>query len=847
MSRWLKSVNNLLDNLDGQAENVAEGVGGGIDNTFGQLLEKGQQAAMGYQGDDSFVTDDEDADYEDGYSDDEDEAEEPYSSEDDDIEEEDLNDESGGIEGTGGAQSNSKDSRTNSSTTERLSIGGMRSNGGLQNEADSVSDISFTERSENSGDAVLDDDAAQQDGEILDKTPNPPNRIDSFERSVLGQAEGNRIGETKFAEKSPGRELDVSPRQPRRSLDRADAKKHVDQVRLEQTDTGDGSGDGAQGAGTLRSSPKRRDSAHSADPPKLPTRQSSLTRSEKGVVSAPPSVQQEKRPPHLPPPKATLPEKTKEEPNVQKLKARLQQMQEDLNKAASELKTSKAETKKLDKQVKSLEIQLETANSEIHAQAEELRRAGERMEKDRKLAQDEREELLDEQDEEVEQLKELHATEVNDLKSSYERQINELTKRLQVEESLRMQEGGDWTKELEDAVARERDALKQLNEVTLEKSKVESSESKLKTQHAALQTKLASALQSVKEATEREREVEDKLDAALSLHARQLTQRQTREAELEKTIFELGSALTVAQQKQQKQPVEPRARNDKSNSYKEKLEAAEDEAETLKVQLNFETQRREALQQELNEISKERSEEISSAQARQQQHDRKVAAMESTIARLKKSLQELKAGSSGDMASGKDGNTTKLDSELSESKQEIARLSDQLLRHQRMAETSKSEILALKGRLQSATARAEQAESSLVSAQTSSDYVTNRRGFDVEGGGLPMGNTRRRVKGGGRVRGGSAGRSIRSALNIGPGRTNYAVEQAVVTIDALDKWMVETGSSMRHEPFARLGFLVYLMTLHLWTFALVVFHTVEVPHGDFGSMDSNPRHWRNHA
>ena len=43
MSRWLKSVNNLLDNLDGQAENVADNVAdnlGGIDNTLGQLLEK---------------------------------------------------------------------------------------------------------------------------------------------------------------------------------------------------------------------------------------------------------------------------------------------------------------------------------------------------------------------------------------------------------------------------------------------------------------------------------------------------------------------------------------------------------------------------------------------------------------------------------------------------------------------------------------------------------------------------------------------------------------------------------------------------------------------------------------
>ena len=105
------------------------------------------------------------------------------------------------------------------------------------------------------------------------------------------------------------------------------------------------------------------------------------------------------------------------------------------------------------------------------------------------------------------------------------------------------------------------------------------------------------------------------------------------------------------------------------------------------------------------------------------------------------------------------------------------------------------------------------------------------------------------MKGGvGRNRGGTSSvRSIRSALNIGPGRSSPALQQVLTTVDAIDSWMVETGSFMRHEPLARLGFLMYLMTLHLWTFALVVFHETEVPHGDFGSMGNSPRHWRDHS
>jgi hypothetical protein len=868
MSRWLKSVNNLLDNLDGQAENVAEGVGDGIDTTIGQLLEKGQQVAKGFQGDGSFDSDSSDNDYDDDedelYTSDEDKL---YKSEED-IEEEDLNDEDEDAQdGKAVARNDSKDSKATINGSAHFSIGVH--SGSSSYVVDSVSDITCAERCEYgyTEELITEDVNSARATEatpsgITDKTPNPPNRLNSFSRPApkqvddspsSDQVEGQLSVHAKFSPKIPGQLFDVSPQQPRRSLDKYDLQKYVDQVRLEHdTDSDSDDGGGASGGSSVPSQ-KIRDSEHSAGPPKPPTRQTSLKKTnlpklQKHVASAPASVQTSfQKPPKTPP------RSRGGGGDVQKLMAKLQSMQEELNKTTSQLKTSQAETKKLEKQVNSLDIQLEATNSEIHAQVEELRRAGERMEKDRKLAQDDREELLDEQDDEIEQLKALHTTEVSDLKSSYGQQITDLTNRLQVEETLRMQEDGDWTKELEDAVGRERDALKKLSEINMEKFKVESSASKLTTQQTALQTKLASALQSVKEAAEREREAEDKLDAALSLHARQLTQRQRREAELEKTIFEIGSALTVAQQKQQRQLVQPlvNTENGDRDSYKDKFEAAEEEAETLKVQLNFETQRREALQQELNDISQERSEEISSAQARQQQHDRKVAGLESTIARSKKSLQDLKTGNSATMTSTSGGQTARLTSELAESKQEVARLSDQLLRHQRLAETSKSEILALKGRLQSATARAEEAEKSLVSAQSSSDYPT-RRTFDVEGGGgaypNPMASTRRRVKGSGRLRTASAGSSVRSALNIGPGRTNYVVEQVVVTVDALDKWMVDTGGFMRHEPFARLGFLVYLMTLHIWTFALVAFHTVvEVPHGDFGSMDNNPRHWRNHA
>jgi outer membrane murein-binding lipoprotein Lpp len=59
-----------------------------------------------------------------------------------------------------------------------------------------------------------------------------------------------------------------------------------------------------------------------------------------------------------------------------------------------------------------------------------------------------------------------------------------------------------------------------------EKSTLLSQISTLQAQQAALEIRLESVSQTADNAMEREREAEDRLDAALSMHARQLTQRQ---------------------------------------------------------------------------------------------------------------------------------------------------------------------------------------------------------------------------------------------------------------------------------------------------------------------------------
>jgi hypothetical protein len=305
---------------------------------------------------------------------------------------------------------------------------------------------------------------------------------------------------------------------------------------------------------------------------------------------------------------------------------------------------------------------------------------------------------------------------------------------------------------------------------------------------------------------------------------------------LERTIADLGAALTVARQREQNRAMRSSKPSESEAGYRKQHELALDELETVRVQLSLETQRCEALRHEVNEISQERTDDASAAHARQQQHDRRVADLTANVARLEATVRELKKSTgapvTGESTSSEDPRVLRLLKESEELKRKVASASEQLIRSQEKNEISKSEVLALTNRLQAANARAQNAEQALAAAPPPSTSQM----YQVEGGGVSYGSgMRRRVKGG-RER--NSVRSIRSVLNLNPGRVGEGTEQVAATIDAIDSWVVDTGGFLRHEPLARLAFVLYLILLHLWAFCLVLFHThsFEKEHADFGSL-----------
>ena len=517
-----------------------------------------------------------------------------------------------------------------------------------------------------------------------------------------------------------------------------------------------------------------------------------------------------------------------------------------------------AEMRQLKKQVYNLQQELAAANKEIKAQQKELNSAATIVERERQELKEEKEDMLEDHEEEVEQLKHDYDEMIVQLKANHKQELKDMRQQLSQEKAERQQEGGDLSQDLEDALERERGALQEVASLKTEKSTLESRVKKLEMQQDSLQEKLESALASQETATQRQQTAEIALDEAQEQHKRQMKQRQLREAELEKTIADLGAALTATQQQDAPasitrngtpaglmSPMPPFANTSSDigdeTDFQEKYEVTAEEVETLKGQLKLESQRCEALRRELDEINQERTQEAATNQEHQRYYDQKLEEQSATIARLEATVRDQDGAgvdannSTGDQSEHHTGSAVlvqKLQRQLEETKGQVSALSEQLLRQQGMSDVHKSEILALKGRLQAANARAEEAEKTAFQSPTSAGGSAYESEGGVSSGYASGYKTRRRVKG--RGRGSVTIRSIRTALNMGPGSS---MEGLGKTVEALDLWMIDTGTILRHEPLARLAFFVYFSVLHLWCFCLVAFHTssYETPHADFPS------------
>lgn len=120
-----------------------------------------------------------------------------------------------------------------------------------------------------------------------------------------------------------------------------------------------------------------------------------------------------------------------------------------------EARESQKEVRTLRRHMVTLNKQLESVEAEVAAQRKELEQAGTQMEKDRAKAKLERDNERKRHAEALVALQAQHETTLMDQKTRMEKQMAEMSQRLRDMEQTRMQEDGNWDKELHEAVERE--------------------------------------------------------------------------------------------------------------------------------------------------------------------------------------------------------------------------------------------------------------------------------------------------------------------------------------------------------------------------------------------------------
>ena len=549
--------------------------------------------------------------------------------------------------------------------------------------------------------------------------------------------------------------------------------------------------------------------------------------------------------------------------------------------ASSNASQQLKELRKLRRHVLQLNSDLESAEREIDAQRQELDRAAARMERDRSRYKQEREASDTSHAADVAALVASHERALRQMKETNECAMREMESRIVRAEQQRAKEGGERDAYLAEALERERIALAAAARVQEERNTMDERVTSLTTEILRLETRLEHATSAMELASERERNAEEQLDKALSLHARQLGVRQRREAELEQTVADLAAALVVAKNKVEAAlnagiPIDEARGGDRgfesSNvgadvespaNLKAMLEDSQDEIETLRAQLGLERRRCSTLHTELQDLSKEQADELSSAHAKQRQYERKISDLTTVIAKLQSSLRRATLGEGDD-----DALILRLDDEGSKGasglqysgdekketdhlRKQITSLSEKVFEQQTKLDLTKGEVSTLKNRLRSAAMRADAAEKSLEEANQRLMMIdATNSGISSADEELGLGMTvaaiqkRRPVVGSSskvarhRVRQTSKVESIRSALGLQPGRFSPGGwrEMLVSLLDTFDTLSVDLGSHFRHYPVSRLAFMMYLFILHSWAFFLLVYHAHAQGNGGGGDI-----------
>lgn len=490
----------------------------------------------------------------------------------------------------------------------------------------------------------------------------------------------------------------------------------------------------------------------------------------------------------------------------------------EIRELVSDRKEAQKEARTLRRHIISLNDQLETAESELQAQRKELERAAEQMNKDRSRHGKEKETLQKLNVKEITLLKTQNEKNVKEQQARFEEQLERYRIKLSDEEKHRKQQGGNWDKEMSNAIDREHDMRQKLILLEDEKAVFLSQISTLQGQQTALGSRLESLSQATDNAMQRERDAENRLDVALNQHARQIGHRQARESQLERTIQDLNAALVVSHSNTRvpgnNGTVCEGGSDDPlrgSSHLEARIDALALDLRTANSHLAIEKERSETLQNQLRSFSNETTHEATIVHAKEIQYDRQIADMSLTISKLEAKIRQYeKVSPNTSKTPAGSLDDEKLPNHIQVLSEEVVRLRDKIA-------NQNSESLAMKNRLKAAIDSSTKLEEELQTAKISSNsdeviYDSTARG-------------RNNNTSGGRRRnfGAPSSGSIRTAMLLNSS-TSDRTEQIGEVVDQIDSFAASTGRYLKRNPLARAGFIFYLILIHLWTFVLLFFH-----------------------
>jgi DNA repair exonuclease SbcCD ATPase subunit len=481
------------------------------------------------------------------------------------------------------------------------------------------------------------------------------------------------------------------------------------------------------------------------------------------------------------------------EQELQYYQQRFVQLQQEKQQEAAVLSK---EARTLRRHLATLNEQLSAADKEVGAQRVELENAATRLESDRLKYKQDLQAAAVKHAAEMQKQSRSHQEAIAAMQQQSQSHIETLKKELQDIHERRKQEGGDWRVELDDAMQREKMARHECALQQEENSALMAHISTLQSQQETVGSRLEALTAMADSAVIREREAELRLDDAMALHARQLSQRNAREAELERTVAELSAALVAEQSKRscfvaghvvatKQAPGDVTAQDDNAAL----------ELDAIKAQLEIERQQNASLRHELSESVRERQDELAVSQTRQKQHDRKVSELTQQLMELRASLRDTNQDFSGRRKS----------EEAAMDSQRIQELTEDLMRMRERLSSSNSETAALRNRLQAALNRAVVAEAAAESAFSNSDLSGQH---DLERA------TVVRRRGNSKSSNSKEAPTIRAALHLdsfqasGDSSSGQGIGKG---LDILDKFLSSSGEILRFNPFARLLFGMFYL------------------------------------